>query len=174
MKRLNWKQRLLIAALTMVVYGLIAVPVGIARGYEEIKDLLLQVVLFGVLFGLGFPFLMELLAPMLLAGIKTPELREGEKIIFEEGANLFRSRMNAVGGKLVLTDKRLIFSPHRYNLQRGQESIDLKDIKEIVPRKTAKIADNGLRVITLDNAEYDFTVNNREEWIRQLYRFIPR
>lgn len=174
MKRLNLKQRLFIAALAMVIYGLIAVPVGIARGYEEIKDLILQVVLFGVLFGLGFPFLMELLAPMLLAGIKTPELIEGESIIFEEGANLFRSRLNAVGGKLTLTDKRLLFSPHRYNFQRGRESIDLKDIKEILPRKTAKIADNGFRVITRDNAEYDFTVNNREEWIRQLQKLIPR
>ncbi len=70
MKRLNWKQRLLIVALTIVAYGLIAVPVGIARGHEEIKDLVLQAVLFGVLFGLSFPFLMEILALELLAGIK--------------------------------------------------------------------------------------------------------
>lgn len=172
MQKLNWKQRLLFVALIIVTYLVIALPFDIIRVNEDIKDQVLQAVIFGVLFGLGFPFLLEIWAPRLLAGIKIPELNKGERIIFEEGANLFRSRINAVGGKLVLSNQRLLFIPHRYNFQREQAIIKLKDIKVVIPGKITRIANKSLRVISRENAEYYFTVNNREEWIRQLEGLI--
>ncbi|WP_372755879.1 GRAM domain-containing protein [Labilibaculum sp.] len=54
----------------------------------------------------------------------------------------------AAGGKLFLTNKRLIFNTHKYNFQTGETSINLGDITAINKRKTSHIIDNELRIIT--------------------------
>ena len=54
------------------------------------------------------------------------------------------------GGKLFLTNKRLIFKAHKYNLQTGETSIDLQKINSIQERKPARLVDNGLRIETTE------------------------
>ena len=104
----------------------------------------------------------------MLSKLKTPEMEDDEIIIYEDGANLFSGTWVAVGGKLFLTNKRLIFNPHKYNFQKGETSINLSEITEISKRKTSRIVDNGLRVVTKDNAKYDLVLNDRDEWLKQL------
>ena len=104
----------------------------------------------------------------MLSKVKNPEMEEDENIIYEDGANLFSGTWVAVGGKLFLTNKRLIFNPHKYNFQKGETSIDLSEITEISKRKTSRIMDNGLRIVTKDNEKYDLVLNDRDEWFKQL------
>jgi len=140
----------------------------------SINSLLFQGVLFGLCFGIGFPYVNEKLAVKFSnkVGIKIkPELDEDEKIEIEGPANLFRG-MEGVGGKIFLTDKKLIFKSHKINIQKGQTNIEYKNIKEIIKRKTAKIIDNGIRIITNDNKEFDFVVNERDLWFENINKRI--
>lgn len=153
---------------TGIVYGGILLLVHYAFDLYTIRSVAFQTLSFTILFGIGFPFVMEKLAPKMLSKVKNPEMDENETIIYEDGASLFRGAWVTVGGKLFLTNKRLIFNSHKYNLQKGETSIDLNDITEISKRKTSRIVDNGLRIATKDNSKYDLVLNNRDEWVEQL------
>nr|WP_240894672.1 GRAM domain-containing protein [Fodinibius halophilus] len=118
--------------------------------------------------GVGFPYLLKKITPFLVKNVDTPILSEGEKIIIEQKANLFRNWWIATGGKLFLTNRRLIFSAHKYNFQQKETSIDLSKISSIKKRKTARLVDNGLRINTTENTEFDFVVDDRSEWIDRL------
>ncbi|OIQ30951.1 MAG: hypothetical protein BM564_01705 [Bacteroidetes bacterium MedPE-SWsnd-G2] len=76
--------------------------------------------------------------------------------------------MEGVGGKLFLTNKKLIFKSHKINIQRGQTDIKYQDIAQIIERKTAKLIDNSIRIITTDLTEFAFVVNERELWIAHI------
>ena len=136
----------------------------------SINSLLFQGIFFGIFFGIGFPYINEKLAGKFSnkIGIKIKsELDAEEKIEIEGPANLFRG-MEGVGGKIFLTDKKLVFKSHKINVQKGQTNIEYKNIKEIIRRKTAKIIDNGFRIITNDNKEFDFVVNERDLWFEKI------
>jgi len=136
----------------------------------SINSLLIQGVLYGIFFGFGFPYINEKLAKKISnkVGIKIkPELDDEEVIEIEGPANLFRGA-EGVGGKIFLTNKKLIFKSHKINIQKGQTNIEYKNIKIITRRNTAKIIDNGIRIITNDNKEFDFVVNERDLWVEKI------
>ena len=60
------------------------------------------------------------------------EIRIGEKVIKEGFANLQRN-IETVGGKLFLTNQRLIFEAHKVNIQRGTTEIELQDVQSTCP-----------------------------------------
>ena len=62
----------------------------------------------------------------------------------------------------------MIFKSHKINIQKGQTDIEYSTIKEIVKRKTAKLIDNGIRIITDDGKEFDFVVNERDLWFDKI------
>lgn len=136
----------------------------------SIKSLIFQGVFFGIFFGIGFPYINEKLAGRFSnkigAQIK-PELETEEKIEIEGPANLFRG-IEGVGGKIFLTNKKMIFKSHKINIQKGQTDIDYANIQEVVKRKTAKLIDNGIRIITQNGKEYDFVVNERNLWFEKI------
>ncbi|MGB1269687.1 MAG: GRAM domain-containing protein [Flavobacteriaceae bacterium] len=172
------KFRIVFAIGTAVMYAFI---LWLFDSFSEeelysIKNLLFQGVFFGVFFGIGFPYINEKLAVKFSnkVGIKIkPELGAEEKIEIEGPANLFRG-MEGVGGKIFLTDKKLIFKSHKINIQKGQTNIEYKNIKDVIKRKTAKIIDNGIRIITNDNKEFDFVVNERDLWFEKINERINK
>ncbi len=172
MKELNWRARVLLALGIGTVYSIILISFYEITGETNFTRLLFQIIFFTIFIGLGLPFILEKLAPKLLSKVKTPDLFDNEKIIFEDGANLFRGKWIAVGGKLFLTEERLIFNSHKYNFQNGQTSIDLRSIKEINEKKTSGIIDNGMRIITKDNSKFDFVVNGRNEWVNLIRKKV--
>lgn len=95
------------------------------------------------------------------------ELRPGEEIIKEGGANLMKFA-EGVGGYLVLTNQRLIFESHKFNIQRGITIIELSDIQSARPcwiKVLIPIVPTGILVLTKDNKEYRFVVTlARESW----------
>ncbi len=153
--------------LTSILYGISLLVLHYSFDIFTLKSVGFQVLTFTILFGIGFPFIMERMASKMITKVNDPEMDENENILFEEGVSLFRGAL-AVGGKLFLTDKRLVFNSHKYNFQNGETSILLRDITEISKRKTMGIVDNGLRVRTKNDSKYDLVVNNRDKWFEQL------
>lgn len=92
---------------------------------------------------------------------------EDEEIVFEGPANHFKG-IESVGGRLFLTEGRLRFVSHGFNLQRHDESYPLEEIVEVGPRRTMGMVDNGLRVALQDGREEAFVVGERERWLAEL------
>ncbi len=91
----------------------------------------------------------------------------GEDLVKEGGANHFRN-IEAVGGWIYLTDKRLLFRSHSINVQRHELSIPLQKISEAKPCMTFGIIPNGLQIRTIDGDREKFVVEDRKEWARQI------
>lgn len=95
-------------------------------------------------------------------------LHESESILREGTANLRRG-IESVGGKLCLTNQRLIFESHRLNIQTGTTDIPLPEIHGARPAWTKVLGflpaiPNGLTIVTTTDKQYDFVVHHRQQW----------
>lgn len=88
------------------------------------------------------------------------EFGEGEKLVTQVPANLFRGR-EAVGGQLSVTSERLRFKPHVLNVQSEVEEILLDDIVDVGKRNTLFVIPNGMRITTFLGRDYHFVVGKR-------------
>ena len=95
-----------------------------------------------------------------------------ENILFETPANHFKG-VEAVGGKLYLTSKRIIFKSHKLNIQNHQLSIKLTDIETFDRYKTLGLVNNGLSIITSDQKTEKFVVSEIEQWMDNLNKYLP-
>lgn len=97
-------------------------------------------------------------------------LIQNEAIISSHNANLMRG-IEGVGGKLYITNLRLVFESHSFNIQTGSTVINIKDITG-VDKIWSKflglpLFPNGLR-ISVSNENFDFVVNNRTSIIETI------
>ncbi|HEY5406740.1 MAG TPA: GRAM domain-containing protein [Ginsengibacter sp.] len=90
-----------------------------------------------------------------------------EKIIFETPANHFKGA-EGVGGKLYLTNKRLVFKSHKLNFQKHELSIPLNEITKVERYKALFMINNGLNVQTIQNTTERFVVEKAGEWYNYL------
>jgi hypothetical protein len=60
------------------------------------------------------------------------ELLKGEQILKAGAANL-QKKIETVGGKLYLTNQRLIFEAHKFNFQRGVTEFQISSIQYLRP-----------------------------------------
>lgn len=176
MTKMNWKYRIIFAIGTAIlhVFLLWTFDYFSEQKLYSINSLIFQGVLFGIFFGIGFPYVNEKLAGKFSnkMGLKNkPVLEPNEGIEIEGPANLFRG-IEGVGGKIFLTNKKLIFKSHKINIQKGQTDIEYSTIQKIVKRKTAKLIDNGIRIKTNNGKEYDFVVNERDLWFEKINQRI--
>jgi hypothetical protein len=160
---LSWKQRIIAMFFTALIYGIVIYFLNTNRSLESA---ILQGVIFGALFMLLFPWTLEKMIGKRVDTI-LPELLENEKIEEEIFANLFRG-IEGVGGKIFLTNERLIFKSHSLNIQKGQTNIDYSEISSVGKRKTMKIINNGIKILTNKGQEYCFVVNDRESQIQKI------
>ncbi len=94
-------------------------------------------------------------------------LAPGETLLREGAANLQRG-IETVGGRLFLTDARLVFIAHAFNVQAGITDIPLASIHGVRPCWThflglIPLAPNSLAVHAAA-AEYRFVLSNRSWW----------
>lgn len=97
------------------------------------------------------------------------ETRPGESMVKEGPANLQRG-IEAVGGKLSLTDQRLVFESHALNVQTGATEIELANVTGTETCWTkflglVPIAPNSLAVRTEGGEDYRFVLWGRDSWI---------
>ncbi|MGB0526068.1 MAG: GRAM domain-containing protein [Flammeovirgaceae bacterium] len=165
---MNHKQQILLGVFTGSLHCVLIILLSGGFTPTNIKSGIAQGLLFGIGFGWGFPYIMKRLGKRIEKNIHM-ELLTDESIIYKGGANLFRG-IEGVGGKLFLTNLRLHFQPHKFNIQNNEVSIALDQIDEVATYKTGKLItfNNGLKVTTLDGTEFRFVANKRDEWIDQL------
>ncbi len=91
-------------------------------------------------------------------------LPEVGEVLLEEGASHFKGR-EAVGGKLFLTEEKLIFKSHRFNIQNHTETFLLEKIQNVTLVKD--------RLLTFDyeGKPHKFTIIKAEQWVERLSKF---
>ncbi len=136
--------------------------------FTNIIIIILKGLIAGALAGFLFGWVMRLFAnsKMLTKDTKI-ETHANESILFDTEANHFKG-IEGVGEKLYLTNKRLVFKSHKFNIQNHEISINLPDIDKIDRYKILGLSDNGLLVSTTNNKTEKFVVQAIEEWLNQL------
>lgn len=99
-------------------------------------------------------------------------LSSDETIKRQAPANLQRG-WESVGGHLYLTNERLVFESHAFNVQSGTTTLDLVGIKDVTKCWTRflnlfPIAPNSIKVETKDGFNLKFVVYNRDKWISEI------
>lgn len=87
---------------------------------------------------------------------------EGETVHLEAVANLFKG-LESVGGRLKISDRRILFQSHSLNIQTGITEIMLDQITLIKTRNTAGIIPNGVLIETRDGKQYKLVVWKRKK-----------
>jgi GRAM domain len=100
------------------------------------------------------------------------QLQPGEVLIKESRANLQRG-MESVGGHLYLTDRRLIFESHKFNVQRGPTEIPLADVADVRKAWTKflgviPLAPNSIAVTTAGGHGQRIVCHKRGEWMEAI------
>ena len=96
------------------------------------------------------------------------ELLANETVVREGAANLQKG-IEAVGGKLWLTNQRLVFESHALNVQSGITEINLSDVKMVRPCWTKflnliPLFPNSLRIETADGKHHQLVLFGRSKW----------
>lgn len=99
------------------------------------------------------------------------EIAPNEKLIRQGAANLQRG-VETVGGRLYLTDSRLVFSSHKFNVQNGRTEIPLSAVDTVRPCWTKflgifPLAPNSLAV-NAGSMEYRFVLFDRASWAQSI------
>lgn len=98
-------------------------------------------------------------------------LSTDEKVIKEGPANL-QKIVWTKGGRLYLTNKRLVFEPHAFNININKELVaNLQDIKNVRKSWTKflmiPLLPNSIRVETT-SGNYGFVVFKKLDWIEKI------
>ena len=99
------------------------------------------------------------------------EMLPDESILFESGANHFVGA-EAVGGKLFLTNQRLVFKSHSWNFQNHQFVIRSSDLQGYNRFKPLGVANNGLEMLLAAGTSEKFVVEDLERWVKHLDELI--
>jgi len=88
------------------------------------------------------------------------QLDPNEQILADVAANMWRG-IEAVGGRMKITNRRVIFESHAINLQKILAEIPMSDISLVGPQNTMLIVPNGLVIRLKSGMEYKFVVWGR-------------
>jgi hypothetical protein len=92
-----------------------------------------------------------------------------DETILKNGAANLQMGIETVGGRLYLTNRRLIFESHAFNVQREATSIPLTDILSVTKCWTKflnliPVTPNSLAVKTTQEQEHRFVLFGRDAW----------
>jgi hypothetical protein len=107
--------------------------------------------------------------------LKSVEAEPDERLVWSQLANRVQSSHRAVGGKLILTDRRLVFCPHWVDAATGGKtwSLPLADIARvgITPKGGDRFAGglrDRLRIELVDGGEQLFVIKRLDEVVARL------
>lgn len=122
----------------------------------------------GLLFGSLFTFLIRRFAERQSSRFEATRPEFGDERIWMEGpANHFKGA-EGVGGYLWLTDRRVHFMSHAFNIQNHEWLCLLPEIKDVQAVKTLGLFDNGLRITTDAGEIHRLVVNNSRQWAESI------
>lgn len=93
--------------------------------------------------------------------VREPPFEEGEEVRWEARANYFQQRFRSIGGRIYLTDRRLVFAPTKFEEKVAGRAwsarlADLDDAFVQGPLKT-------VRVVANDGEKHRFVIWPRVE-----------
>jgi len=100
------------------------------------------------------------------------KLSDNEVVLKKGGANHLVS-FEGVGGRLFLTNQRLFFKSHFFNIQRHDESIALEDIVSIETPGEDWIS-KKMTIFLRNGSTENFLVNQRTNWAEEIEKAIRR
>ena len=103
------------------------------------------------------------------------ELQVDEVVIKEGNANHQRG-VESVGGYMWLTNQRLFFQAHNFNVQTGSIGFNLEAIRAVEPCWTLvfgflPLMPNSIKIVSAEG-EHRFVVFGRKAWIEQISQSI--
>ena len=87
-----------------------------------------------------------------------------EKILADKPANLYRG-IEGVGGRIKVTIKSIIFTPHAFNIQKVVTEFHISSIKKIERANSLFFIKNKMIVILESGVVHKFVVSGRESLI---------
>ncbi|RAW03195.1 GRAM domain-containing protein [Pseudochryseolinea flava] len=150
---------------TVLVIGLptIILQFGLRLIFDDFSaGLVVSAIINGILFGITFTWFSEWFAKRQMKNIEV-ELQDGEDMLKEGGANHIL-KYEGVGGKLALTNHRLVFKSHKLNVQTHQLNIPLNQIESLSIDKSLVFLKNVL-FVTFNGKKHKFIVNEPDEWV---------
>jgi hypothetical protein len=130
-----------------------------------VRSLFLAVVLTAVMIPVEMKFFRKM-SHKLTESIPPVELSVDEKLILESVASHYMGK-EAVGGKLALTDKRLIFQSHKLNVQNHKSEFPVSDIK-LAQMEPNKLTDKIFKLELKNNQVHKFLVDSPSQWVNAL------
>ncbi len=119
-----------------------------------------------VLAGFIFVAFMRYLRNKMIDSIAV-DVDENEAVLKTSGANHVVKK-EGVGGKLALTDRRLIFTSHKLNVQNHQFETSIDDVLTAEPVRFFTWFETGLMLHLKNGEQRKFIVDNPGEWIRSI------
>ncbi len=141
---------------------------GILMGMPSLHSILWIGLSSGLLFGLAIAFFTNSVSIIKQTSVELPP---DESLILAGPANHLKT-VEARGGRLYLTNRNLMFQPHKINFQTSPMSISVKDISEAKTSWTFWIVPNGLVIKTKDHASERFVVNSPGKWRKAIMPLI--
>ena len=88
--------------------------------------------------------------------VREPAFEEGEEVCWEARANRFQQKFRSIGGRIYLTDRRLVFAPHKLDTRLGGHawSAQLADLDRAFVNGLLK----NVRVVTRDGEMQRFVI----------------
>ncbi len=175
MTQFTWKHKIIFGVAMSILHALLLLGVDkMAGDIPDYKSIIIQGVVMGVFYVFFFPYIMRRTARKLSKKVDLAVeniIVSPEEILYDGGANQVKGK-EGVGGKLFITNKRILFVSHKFNIQSGTTSIDPADVTSVDKTKLAKIFNSGILLTLKDNTTYKFSVNNQEEWFTKLNNYI--
>lgn len=154
----------LLIALLFAAASSMSIPIHYLMADGELTPTHIAVeIIFALVFGVIFAVVVQRLAVYGLKRVHV-DFEPGEVLLKDGGANHFRG-LEGVGGRLALTDRRLVFKSHKLNIQNHQSVFPLFDIVEVGARKTFGLLENRLSVRLVNDESHEFVVDGAREWI---------
>ena len=93
--------------------------------------------------------------------VREPTFEKGEEVRWEARANRFQRKIRSIGGRIYLTDRRLVFAPHKFDEKIGGRawSARLSDLDRAFVRGLLK----NVRVVANDGEVQRFVIWPRVE-----------
>lgn len=86
--------------------------------------------------------------------------------LLHDGPANHRRGWEVAGGWLYLTKSRLVFRPHKFNVNTQEWWVPLTEIARVRPARTLLLFRTGLRVLTRSGTEQRLVVHRPDRWCR--------
>lgn len=117
----------------------------------------------GLFMGISWALIMKWMSGDPYKHVKL-KLESEETVVKEGGANLIPVNKGE-GGKLAVTNRRLLFKGQRYDTRDFQFVIEFDKIESIRTHKSWKLLKNELHIAMIDGTTFRFAVDHPVQWL---------